>query len=468
MTMGLLVATQEGGNFNLALSDGGNLPVQSTTTVPVPGVPGALSQALWVVDPVNGNDNNPGTLALPVKTVMGGIVPKWGAPDPTFPPSTTSVQIQFVNDETVAQEMIVIRPTMTAIAPVFAITGAYVPVATGTLNAVTAKNRATGQRLASTFTGVSPTAGQLVHNTTHPSRAPLFAVSGGILCQPLSLAPAGLPAHVTSPTEVDTWANGDAVTVERPTKVNIGQVFVTFAGNFNAAGSAQGLLYIQAIEALDNTGSNGNANCIIQTLGGTAEAIDCIIDPLALIESAGGGGLAQIFLTGCFLAGAFGNHFEGVSAMRGGGALTGVAVSGQIGNFSLDVIMGNDLAVSGAGVSMSLGTVYLATALKLGPGGFSGGIGELANDGTGTCALYGPGTIQVRGGGALTKTSSVSTFVGSLLVAGAITIDLSATASQYVVGTGVWTGGITINPTNLDAHGGLINPLSTSRIVTTP
>jgi hypothetical protein len=112
--------------------------------------------------------------------------------------------------------------------------------------------------------------------------------------------------------------------------------------------------------------------------------------------------------------------------------------------------------------------VYLTTSLKIGAGGFAGGIGELANDATGTCALYGPGAISVRGGGALAKTSTVSTFVGSLLVAGAITIDLVATAPQYVVGTGVWTGGITINPTNLDAHGGLINPLSLSRIVTTP
>ena len=68
--MSFLIGTNEGGNFNLALSDGGNLPVQTTGTIgPGSGPTPATAQTAWFQSYATGNNANDGkTAATAVKT----------------------------------------------------------------------------------------------------------------------------------------------------------------------------------------------------------------------------------------------------------------------------------------------------------------------------------------------------------------------------------------------------------------
>lgn len=467
--MGFLVSSNQGGNYDLALANGGDLQVQDITTVPPAGTPGALLQAQWYVDPINGVETNAGTITAPVKTVMGGIVPKWGTNEPVFPPSVPLVQINFLNDETLGQEVIVLRPTMTAIAAIFAIVGQFTQIGTGSLGVTTPKNRAAGQRLTTLLnvaTGVPPVAGQFVRNTTAGklSRAPLFSGGIGVMCQPFVPAPAAAPNAPLAPVEVDTWAAGDTVVYERPTKINLGEITATFTGNFNAAGSAQAILWILAFECLDLTGAVGNSNCIFQCFGGQGDVRNCIVDPAIISNTIGGLSASGLSYTGSYLASTFGNAFAGATFIRGGGNAGSAQCAGQIA-FNDDTIIGSEIDASGSGDAINLGNVYVTASLKPGAGGVNGSQVTFVNDDTGSAALYGPATVQMRAGSSMSHAPGglgPATFVACLLNSGAITIDSSATASQYVAG--VWTAGIAITPANLDLHGGLLNPVTGTRI----
>ncbi|MDE3097014.1 MAG: hypothetical protein KGK07_13580 [Chloroflexota bacterium] len=76
--MAFLVNTNEGGNFNLALADGGTLPVQTSGTIgPGTGPNPAVNQTAWFQSYATGNNANDGkTAASPVKTAAE-ILRRW-------------------------------------------------------------------------------------------------------------------------------------------------------------------------------------------------------------------------------------------------------------------------------------------------------------------------------------------------------------------------------------------------------
>ena len=73
--------------------------------------PSSLLQPAWYVDPVAGNDAHDGTSpATAVKTIMGGIVKRWGTSSPIL---TVSVTVFVLQPEAPEQEEIVLSPVVT-------------------------------------------------------------------------------------------------------------------------------------------------------------------------------------------------------------------------------------------------------------------------------------------------------------------------------------------------------------------
>jgi hypothetical protein len=148
-----------------------------------------------------------------------------------------SVTIQQDSNHTDNSDPVYFQPTIEnqAVVSYVCPLGASQQLATATLNVVTAKNRATPQLLATTFTGFTGTAlaaNQFMVNATHPSSAWVYTAAGGIMSQPL-VRPA-LPLATAAPAEVDTWANADAITTYAPVQANIVALLPTLV-DYNGA-----------------------------------------------------------------------------------------------------------------------------------------------------------------------------------------------------------------------------------------
>ena len=86
--------------------------------------------------------------------------------------------------------------------------------------------------------------------------------------------------------------------------------------------------------------------------------------------------------------------------------------------------------------------------------------------GTVDCAVYGPGPCYVKYGGQLLLIGGGGvSWTNSLLVTGGLFLEHATTGTKYTPGTpGVFTDGVAINVTELDAFGGIQNiPITGSR-----
>src|SRR5208282_4499219 len=105
--------------------------------------------------------------------------------------------------------------------------GAAQQIFTGTLGAVTPKNRAT-QQLLNADLGFAAPVGTLIQNTTagKSSYAYVYAnVTGTVFALTQPLNPATLPiTEVVVPTEIDTWAAGDSFVAFAPIGVNLAKI----------------------------------------------------------------------------------------------------------------------------------------------------------------------------------------------------------------------------------------------------
>ena len=186
----------------------------------------------WYVDPQNmtgcASDANSGQSATcgpgvgPFVT-KAQIAQRWGTWSPIL--NAINVLITYLSSDVTANDPGLFTPdlvngaTLTHFAPL------PTPSFTGTLLAVTAKSRTGNQALASTFTtttGVIAANMLLVNTTRSNSRAHVSRLVAGVTWQisqpqlPYAGGQAG-PAN----TEVDTWANGDAIVGYVLTSVNL-------------------------------------------------------------------------------------------------------------------------------------------------------------------------------------------------------------------------------------------------------
>lgn len=180
--------------------------------------PAAQAQTAWFVDLNNStglaSDQNTGLTALLPLLTKAEIARRWGSWSPTL--TTITVTITYLGSDTATAGRDPGRFTPTFVMGARLLHTAALPATsfTGTLLAVTAKNPATNTPLRSTFTtttGAVAATLLLVNATRGNSRA--FAqrnTGAGIWQISQPMVPYVLGNQPAS-TEVDTWANGDAI-----------------------------------------------------------------------------------------------------------------------------------------------------------------------------------------------------------------------------------------------------------------
>lgn len=412
---------------------------------PIPN-PTAWTQADWYVDWAAGNDKNPGTPALPVKTIAGGIVAKWGTDSPELPQTTT---IHLVNSQPVGAEQVVLEPTMLGQSQLVFAGNPSVNGAAFALGAVTAKNRATNTLLQiAGFAGKTP--GQLVINPARGnSRCMILAVSGGgvaTLTQPLEpVTPGVTTAYFATPAERDDWALGDVVQVYDTTTVNLIDI-AAHGTETNPAYTAGAAVWFQGLHIPDPSGTVGTDCFCPEFEGGYVLFSDCFVEmfgqmqPTTFLNScintmfANGGQFEETYFAGGTITGTYGGFFQHQNWMDG--------------DFILDtpssgtgLIYAGFVAISAAGAMI----LHPGTSMEVRTNQYPAATGGV---------LYGAGSLSLQANSSFVRRNPTPNWVTCLRVATLSMAGGAAGASGYI-GGGLFTDGVAITPANMDVYGGL-------------
>jgi len=408
----------------------------------------ALLVPTWYTDAIFGDDGNSGTSNLsPVKTVMGGIVPKWNTDSPNLPQSTS---IFFLNSQTLGQEQIIISPKMGNNAN-FSFLGQYVPKGTTTIATLVPKNYSTPQILTITLTvppaGISP--GWLIHNITRGSRATVITNTGGtlVMSQPLVANVLGIGAIES---EDDTWAITDTVIVETKLDINLRYLNLLLSTSFNSKG------LIQALNVLDNSGI-GNSTFTIESDGGPIFAIDWGVEAkgfFCALDLTGGDAFCQNVY--CPNEISFGQ-----SALLGGFCQTYIAVSKEESLIDNDPVIGN--IIGDSATELSIGRAYFGFNATNHPIAAAPLILIASHIFTSSPIWWGTGQLFVSAGGKVGMRDTLN-FVDVFKFTGGIDMDGLSTGNTYDPTTGVWTPNVAITPANLDTFKAITNPQTGSGI----
>lgn len=404
----------------------------------LPSVPVTWSTTDWYVDPVAGVDTNPGTFSSPVKTIMGGIVPRWGTQSPILPQTTN---IHLVNPETLGQERILLSPQLTGTNTNFVIVGSPANIgstfAAGTVTPKAQGNPGNDLQIANLPVGA--VAGVLVHNITKDGYAIIDSMSGttGTLCQPFTTAFLTTPSALDIPNQGTTWATGDTLQLLTLPLLNL-ETMEAIGGDSNSAAS-NGVLWTQMVHIPDISGTVGSSSFTTRGRGANVVFSACVVDPF--VESIFGGTYFGSQLNG-------GALFTEDTEMTGGATHIVLVTQGNwfINN---DTIV-HDTALIQADV-WSCNGMHLASGASLAV--FNGAAINLG----GTNAIWGAGTINNSG----TVQRNSGNSWASVLPVATLTLDLYATGSAVAL-NGITYGPFLITPANLDTYSGLRNPASNS------
>lgn len=420
------------------------------TWKPTYGLPSSfLTQAHWYVDWNIGNDSNPGTQALPVKTVMGGIVPKWGTSRPVLPQNTT---VHMVNSQPLNGEKIIIEPTMIN-ESTFTIVGTPKLSISKTLGAVTAKNRSTKTLLqAAGFTGY--TVGQMVVNNTHPSHAIIIAIAGDIatLAQPLVPLINGVDtAYWPTPAEVDTWTVGDSISIYDLPLVNL--IDVTCKGSeMNPTYSVGGILWIESVYVPDQSGTPGVTTFLPAFAAGLVMLQDVWVQAYFMTSPIG----FVSTLVNCLLQ--WGAQFD--YTMMLGGAVSNFGVQFEVVNWiDADAII--DAASANSGFLYSGLLCIDATGSLIMHPGSSMEIRQNVLPATGF--IWGAGALNLQGNSSVVRRLPTASWATSLNITTLTLPGNATTGTAYNSITGLWTSGIALTSANLDGYHGLQDPRAGAR-----
>jgi hypothetical protein len=400
-------------------------------------VPQALFQQDWYVDPVGGDNENSGQAGHPVKTVMGGIVPRWGGQTE----QTRGLRIFFLNDETPGQEEIYLTASV-PVGQTLQVFGNYIDVgAATTLATVTPKNRATAQLLVVTLTAPPGglAVGQFVHNTTKGSRAVIYQDAAGTLSmgQPFTAQVLG---SVGAIVEDDTWAPGDTVQVERRLQINLDYL-----------SSISENILLQAFETLRPL---AEIDCPVAT----GFALDCGASSGNSWQHSGGTEMKYLdFWTDSLFYTR--NTYNDYGVFLLGGYVEHVLVNG-----ACNIVLDGDLIVGQAELNFGgityPGQFYVASEVICSELAYIAGDAGLLS----TAIIWGPGSWWQFSG---TFFCLGQLFVNTLLQLGGTYLGAGqySSVSQYDRTTGVWTAGVATTPANLDAGKGCIEPQSQAAFV---
>lgn len=393
-------------------------PMKASTVVPI--IPVSWTVPNWYIDPANSSgcasDSNSGTSATcsaagsgigPLVTFQELNVHRWGcmgnpAACPRIQQDTT---IQFLSSQSTGTDAVYLRPGI-EMGTRMHVTGTLRAATSGTLSGTVARNRSAAQLQQETL-AAGLTAGEMLWDTTHPGIAWTYKNPSGTnwtLSQPLT--PHVFPDGVMSPTEVTSFADGDAYTIYLPSNLNL----------VNATPSIGGFPVVYApqliIDHFTFVSPGGGYGALGQLTIGAHVAIyesttaTVAITRMGNVVTTGFDGLSNVYsgtATSMEVTGPI--ETSGVW----GGALVGY--DNSLGLGSLGVILDGDVILNtytNAVTSVQIGTLYIDTAGSLDVFGASAAYVYL-----GTPILWGPGVVNVKGhlGYPAGATGGATTFV---------------------------------------------------------
>lgn len=413
----------------------------------------------WFLDPGNvsgqASDQNDGTSVSSPLLSYGELARRWGTYAPLF---FGSVALTWLSSGPVT-DPVLFNPILLEGGRSYLL-GQPTVVASGHLGAVTAKNRATGQRLqANLGFAVGPHVGRMLTNTTRGGVCFIDADLGGnvaLLTQPLaSNAPPPPADYSTAPAEVDTFALGDAFTIATVPSVHVLE-YTPMGSSFDSV-TFTVPAFASHLDNLEPTpGNPGNAQF---SFGGVIWS-ECSFHKTLQTDHRSGDAAT---LTNVWAA--YGGELGRNSQIIGGAynTLGGVLVLTKNAAVDGDAYLNAGTSQGGEQAIFVLDDVYLGATTE----GFFMTVGSSLY--SATTSLWGPAHVRVLAHGQLVYPAG-QTAVATFLQAGGITLNDKATAYS-VSAAGAWTGGIALTPANLDATvagggfgGAAIDPTSSATI----
>jgi hypothetical protein len=426
------------------------------TNGPPPVFQLSWTQPTWVIDPANAtgcaSDKN-ATCSSATCTVGDGpclhysqVAARWATYSPRLGQDTT---ITFQSSQSLVTDPVILRPFMDNGAH-FTLQGVLTSaqqLASGTLSGLVAKSRGNpGQLLQATFAAGLAT-GTLIVNTTHSSRAWLYANQGGNVWTVTQPLPPSVIPITTEPAEVNTWANLDAYVAYAPVTVNL----VDFEPQLEALNTS----------TFDNTAVVYQLNNLIPpvavgggltVVGPNVEFVECDVN-IGQIGLTGGGLYFQWIWANDYFASDVislntppprsfaGGTITNVNAYWGGAFTSNSEANGAF--LDLDLIVGGG-NFSGVGTwTGTLGTVYIDSTTTLAVAGLI-----TASSGA---VIWGPGTLALQGQTRMgyTATQATAAFKSALTMNGGTTACSHTNGSPDVISCG-----ISVTGAHLDAAQG--------------
>ena len=421
--------------------------------------PLAASTAFFI-DPQNvsgvASNGNSGTTANNVPAGTGPLrtyarlAQMWGTTSPYITQNTT---ITFLSSHVDNSDPVSLTPVLNNVT--MTVTGTVTIAHSGVFGTVTPKNRATPQLLnANLGTPVPPLNSLLLRNTTRAnSLAWVHANLGGNvaeLSQPLS--PTTPNSNPPTNAEVNTWTTGDSYQALSFVAINVWNAGSLYeVTNFVGPGPNPGLQFYQ-VEIFDPTGPTNDDiyvgrytsfnECLVQrvingTIAGTQDTLNLHLNSYFQGGLFRPGAAQSFFLGGVINFGLVGDHSAWPNL-----------------NFDADVII-NTVGFLPNNLSGAMfGAAYISASTQL---ALTGGLNFVLPftlqepPGTGVAALWGPGSVDVQGSNTcLAYQTPAAGPTGSLIFAGALTINSATTANTFNPATGAWAAPVALNPGNLD------------------
>jgi len=211
----------------------------------------ALLVPNWCIDPQFGNDSNDGKSSMtPIRT-WAELVRRWGTSSPVF---NVPVIITFLSDQLTNTDPVYLNPA-------FGVNGSLTLIGTlqhqfnVNLTGVIPKNpSATGPNPAGLLQANLTTAADgyagylLINNTQGGAVCWIDSISSGMAVLTNPFVP-NYPTYNTSPNQVNTFTNGDAISIYQPTKI--------YVSGFTQGIGAGTILFVH-LWLVDPTGTVGN------------------------------------------------------------------------------------------------------------------------------------------------------------------------------------------------------------------
>lgn len=382
-------------------------------------------QASWFVDPQNvsghASDANDGLTALtPLKT-YAEIVTRWGTFSPILVQTTT---ITFLSSHTDDSDPVIASPILSGTAPFFSgvslvFVGGTTRTLLGTIAAVVAQNRATGQLWqANIGTPVAPFVGQLFHDITTGAFAYIRRDAGADLAelqQPMSQS----TVVGVVPTEL-TVGMGDSFEILEQLRVNFVRLsctneILTYSGPDSVNG-----VVVTNLVAMDPSGFSSENYLVVGTSVHFLDStIERVLEQFEKNSFAYNRWMQSVWCKG-------GVSLETLNYFLGGEINSIAVLDGVYNHLDGDIILSGFFG-SGANSTprrsfLELGKVFVDAGASVRP--YSGFDSSFYGT-TPSCVVWGPGRFDVELGGSYNHKAS-DTYTSSFLQTGGMSVGAEA------------------------------------------